>query len=222
LDAKVSEAQIMQVLGVGRTVIWRTRAAYVEGGTEHALFDVQCFDQIAAKSLARNERHAEIGASQYANPHVSGAMVDHLDMVVLSAMEVDTEFNVNVLTGSNGVVRGASGGHCDTAQGARLAMIVAPSTRARLPLVLDRVGTIITPGRDIACVITDMGVAWNPLYSDLAPTGVAGLDIIDIHELKSRIERLTGVPRPAARPGRVVGLVEFRDGTIIDTVNAVS
>jgi transposase len=41
LDAKVSEAQIMQVLGVGRTVIWRTRAAYVEGGIEHALFDVQ-------------------------------------------------------------------------------------------------------------------------------------------------------------------------------------
>jgi len=41
LDAKVSEAQIMRVLGVGRTVIWRTRAAYVEGGVEHALFDVQ-------------------------------------------------------------------------------------------------------------------------------------------------------------------------------------
>ena len=41
LDAKVSEAQIMQVLGVGRTVIWRTRAAYIQGGIEHALFDVQ-------------------------------------------------------------------------------------------------------------------------------------------------------------------------------------
>ena len=40
LDAKVSEAQIMAVLGVSRQVIWRTRAAYVEGGVEHALFDV--------------------------------------------------------------------------------------------------------------------------------------------------------------------------------------
>jgi transposase len=39
LDAS-SEAQIMEVLGVSRTVIWRTRAAYVEGGVEHALFDV--------------------------------------------------------------------------------------------------------------------------------------------------------------------------------------
>ena len=41
LDNKISEAQIMQVLGVGRTVIWRTRAAYLEGGVEYAVFDVQ-------------------------------------------------------------------------------------------------------------------------------------------------------------------------------------
>lgn len=39
LDRKVPEAQIMAVLGVGRTMIWRTRAAYLEGGVEHALFD---------------------------------------------------------------------------------------------------------------------------------------------------------------------------------------
>lgn len=39
LDRKVPEAQIMAILGVGRTMIWRTRAAYLEGGVEHALFD---------------------------------------------------------------------------------------------------------------------------------------------------------------------------------------
>lgn len=32
LDEKISESQIMQVLGVGRTAIWRTRNAYLEGG----------------------------------------------------------------------------------------------------------------------------------------------------------------------------------------------
>jgi hypothetical protein len=31
----------MQVLGVGRTMIWRTRAAYLEGGLDHAVADVQ-------------------------------------------------------------------------------------------------------------------------------------------------------------------------------------
>ena len=40
LDCGVPEAQIMAVLGVGRTVIWRTRAAYLEGGAEYALRDV--------------------------------------------------------------------------------------------------------------------------------------------------------------------------------------
>jgi transposase len=40
LDRGVPEAQIMDVLGVGRTAVWRTRAAYLQGGLELALFDV--------------------------------------------------------------------------------------------------------------------------------------------------------------------------------------
>lgn len=41
LDQGMSEAQILAVLGVGRTSLWRTRAAYLQGGIELALFDVQ-------------------------------------------------------------------------------------------------------------------------------------------------------------------------------------
>lgn len=40
LDRGLPESQIMAVLGVGRTAIWRTRAAYREGGAEYALRDV--------------------------------------------------------------------------------------------------------------------------------------------------------------------------------------
>ena len=40
LDEKVPEALIMQVLGEGRTAIWRTRSAYVERGLDYALHDV--------------------------------------------------------------------------------------------------------------------------------------------------------------------------------------
>jgi hypothetical protein len=40
LDRKASEASIMQVLGVGRKLIWRTRAAYLDGGLELALTDL--------------------------------------------------------------------------------------------------------------------------------------------------------------------------------------
>ena len=40
LDRGIPEVQILAVLGVGRTALWRTRAAYLEGGLELALFDV--------------------------------------------------------------------------------------------------------------------------------------------------------------------------------------
>lgn len=40
LDRGVPEAQILEVLGVGRTALWRTRAAYLQGGIERAVFDM--------------------------------------------------------------------------------------------------------------------------------------------------------------------------------------
>ncbi|MCI0622850.1 MAG: helix-turn-helix domain-containing protein [Acidobacteria bacterium] len=39
LDQGVPEAQIMRVLGIGRTALWRTRAAYCEKGFSYALHD---------------------------------------------------------------------------------------------------------------------------------------------------------------------------------------
>ena len=41
LDRGVPESQIMAVLGIGRTAVWRTRAAYLQGGVDLAVFDVQ-------------------------------------------------------------------------------------------------------------------------------------------------------------------------------------
>jgi len=40
LDRGVPEAQISEVLGMGRTALWRTRSAYVQAGVELAVFDV--------------------------------------------------------------------------------------------------------------------------------------------------------------------------------------
>lgn len=39
LDRGVSQSEIMAVLGVSPMVIWRTRAAYLEGGVQYALHD---------------------------------------------------------------------------------------------------------------------------------------------------------------------------------------
>jgi hypothetical protein len=41
LDRGISEAQVLSVLGIGRTALWRTRSAYLQGGVDLAVFDVQ-------------------------------------------------------------------------------------------------------------------------------------------------------------------------------------
>lgn len=41
LDRGIPESEIMAVLGIGRTAVWRTRAAYCKGGIDLALFDVE-------------------------------------------------------------------------------------------------------------------------------------------------------------------------------------
>ena len=41
LDRGIPEAQIRSVLGIGRTALWRTRLAYLQGGVGLAVFDVE-------------------------------------------------------------------------------------------------------------------------------------------------------------------------------------
>jgi citrate lyase alpha subunit len=45
------------------------------------------------------------------------------------------------------VLRGASGGHSDTAAGADLTIITAPLVRGRIPCVVEKVLTRVTPGQ---------------------------------------------------------------------------
>ena len=194
----------------------------LEAGCFKSLQDVQCFDLKAVESIRKNPAHQEISAMQYASPAAKGAVVDHLDTVILGATEIDTDFNVNVHTDSNGCIMGGSGGHSDTAAGAKLAMIIAPLFRARLPIVTDRVNCISTPGCDIDVLVTQRGVAVNPKNQELKQRlKDGGVPVVDIHELKDIAERITGKPQKAARSGRTVANVIYRDGHIIDTIQSV-
>ena len=65
LDRKIPEHQIMEVLGVGRTAIWRTRAAYLEGGLEFALHDVA---RPGKPQQYRAEAQAEVAALACSSP----------------------------------------------------------------------------------------------------------------------------------------------------------
>ena len=191
----------------------------LEAGCFQSLMDVQCFDLKAVESIRNNPNHREISALHYASPAVRSAVVDSLDVVILGATEIDTDFNVNVHTDSNGYIMGGSGGHSDTAAGSKLCMIIAPMFRARLPIVTDRVQCISTPGRDIDVLVTQGGIAVNPKNTELAQKlKNAGLPVVDIHELKDKAERITGTPKRLIKGDRAVAEVIYRDGTHLDTI----
>lgn len=194
----------------------------LEEGLVGALFDVQSFDLEAGRSLGVNANHFEVDASFYANPDCGGPAVNLLDAVILSALEIDTDFNVNVITGSDGVIRGASGGHCDTAAGASLTIVVAPLARGRTASIVPSVDTIVTPGETVDLVVTDRGTAVNPRRKDLQDALIrGGIPVVDIEELAALAERITGRPDPVEHTDRVVGIVEYRDGTVIDVIRQI-
>ncbi|WP_242654887.1 aldolase/citrate lyase family protein, partial [Cronobacter malonaticus] len=145
-----------------------------------------------------------------------------LGVVILSALEIDVGFNVNVITGSDGVMRGASGGHCDVAAAANLTIVVAPLLRSRIPTVVKRVTTRLTPGESIDVLVTDHGIAVNPARPEVRERLIAaGLNVVDIHALCERAVAIAGEPKPIEFTDRIVGVVRYRDGSVIDVVRQV-
>ena len=192
-----------------------------KGLVEHIL-DTQDFDQGAIDHIFTNPNHHEIDLSEYANAGNKGAYVNKLDFVVLSALEIDTDFNVNVITGSDGVLRGAPGGHPDTAAGSKCCIIVTPLTRGRMATVCDKVVTVTTPGDCVDVLVTDYGIAVNPLRQDLiACLDEAGIKHLTIEELKDKAYSLVGTPDELEWEDKVVAIVEARDGTILDVVKKI-
>jgi citrate lyase subunit alpha/citrate CoA-transferase len=194
----------------------------LEEGYFYALLDAQTFDAGASDSFNRNINHIEMSASMYANPYNKGCVANMLDIMVLSATEVDVDFNVNVLTGSDGVIMGAQGGHPDTADGAKLRIVTAPLIRKNIPIIRDDVTTVVTPGCNIDIVVTDKGIAINPLRPDLKEKlSDKGLPLLDINELKEEAEAEAGKPVPPIFGEEIVGIVEARDGSVMDVIRRV-
>ena len=191
----------------------------LEEGLFRALFDVQCFDGEAIRSSAANENHMAMSASLYGNPHNRGAVVNNLDIMILGATEIDREFHTNVVTGSDGIIIGASGGHSDCAAGAKISIVVTNLLKGRICVVRDRVTTVTTPGETVDVVVTDRGIAINPRRTDLIEKlQNSKLPIVSIDELAAIGEKLAGKPDPVQFSDKIVAVVEYRDGTVIDVV----
>ncbi len=191
----------------------------LRAGCFEELRDVQCFDLKAVESIRTDPRHHEISAFEYASPANDRAWVNSLDAVILGATEIDTEFNVNVHTDSAGIIMGGSGGHSDTAAGAKLAMVIAPLFRARQPIITDRVNCVSTPGKDIDVLVTQYGIAVNPKNEELRDRLIrAHMPIVSIEELKAKAESLCGVPKALEHGEKVVAKVIGRSGEVQDLI----
>jgi citrate lyase subunit alpha/citrate CoA-transferase len=216
-------SQVMQRRGVQGSFaaggVTGTLCGMLEAGLFRNLFDVQCFDLQAVESYRRDPRHMAMSASVYANPHGRGAVVDRLKAMILGAAEVDLDFNVNVSTGSDGRILGGSGGHADTADGAELAIVTTRLAAASVPKIVERVHCVTTPGTTVDVVVTEVGVAVNPARADVAARlRDAGVRVRPIDELRGEAARLAPPPPPVPQDGRVVAVVEYRDGTVIDVI----
>ncbi len=193
-----------------------------EEGLIERLIDVQSFDKVAAESLKNNPMHKEVTSVEYAAADDLGSAVHYLDIVILSALEVDVNFNVNVLVGSDGIIRGAIGGHPDTAADSALSIIVCPLLRGRIPCVVDEVTTLITPGSTVDVIVTEYGIAVNPRRPELAERlKKAGLKIVDINSLKEKAKSIIGDADPLPFGDKVVGVVMNRDGSVQDVIRNI-
>lgn len=195
----------------------------MEEGLIDKLVDTQDFDLGAVQSIQDHpDRHIEITGSEYANHMNKGAYVNQLDFVILAALEVDTHFNCNVVTDSTGMVTGAQGGHPDTAAGAKCTIVITPLIQGRSPAVCTDVTTVTTPGETVDVIVTDYGIAVNPLRPDLLESAKnCGVPLRTIEELRNIAYGIVGTPDKIRFNDRVVGIIEARDGTIIDVVRQV-
>ena len=213
------------------------KASFALGGMTAAIVDMykkglvrvlecsQCFDAVAARAIAEEPGIVEIDNAVYSNPFSKGAMLDKLTFGVLAALEVDTDFNVNILTGSSGEMMGGLGGGPDVAAGADISIVCLPVVRGRTPSITKRVFTCCTPGETVAAVVTEAGIALNPkhkYYEELKEDlEQANLKLVTIEYLQELAESLTGVPKPIETTDRVVCIVEYRDGSVIDVIREI-
>ncbi len=191
-------------------------------GTIRVLLTGQSFDLESIESIAKDYGHQEITTDFYANIHNKGCAVNWLDVVILGATEVDTDFNVNVNTHSDGRLLHGIGGHQDTAAGSKLTIIVCPLYRKKIPIVRKSVTTVTTPGETVDAIVTNEGIAINPRRQDLLKRlDASDLPIRNIEDLQKQAYEITGGPPELETTDKIIALIEYRDGSIIDVVRGL-
>lgn len=189
-----------------------------EGLTDYIL-DGQTFDLEGVRSMRENPNHVNTSPFTSYNWHGKGAFATMVDCVVLGATEVDVNFNANVVTHSDGKLLHGIGGW-QNCLFSRCTILPIPSFRNRVPIIVDRVTTLVGPGELIDVVVTERGIAVNPRRQDLlSAVKDSGLPVRPIEEIKAEVDDLCGGPPQKPRfTDEIIGVVKWVDGTVLDSV----
>lgn len=193
----------------------------LEEGMVDYILDGQTFDLDGVRSMATNPGHVWTSPFTSYNYHGKGNFAGMVDVVILGATEVDINFNANVITHSDGYLLHGIGGW-QNCLFSKTVILPLPLFRDRIPVIIDRVTTLCGPGELIDVIVTERGIAINPLRKDLleAVKG-SGLPLKTIEELKDEAEKICGKPDLAEFDDQVVAAVKWVDGTVIDVVRKV-
>lgn len=192
-----------------------------EGLTEYIL-DGQTFDLDGIRSMRENPKHVNTSPFTSYNYHGKGNFASMVDAVVLGATEVDVNFNANVVTHSDGLLLHGIGGW-QNCLFSKCTILSIPSFRDRIPVIVDEVTTLCGPGELVDVVVTERGIAINPMREDLIDA-VSGSDlpIRPIEEIKAEVEKICGGKPAKPKLGdEVVAAIKWVDGTVIDCVRRV-
>ena len=191
-----------------------------EGLTDYIL-DGQTFDLEGVRSMRENPGHVNTSPFTSYNYHGKGNFSTMVDVVILGATEVDVKFNANVVTHSDGVLLHGIGGW-QNCLFSKCTILPIPLFRDRIPVIIDDVTTLCGPGELIDVIVTERGIAINPLRTDLIEKmKYSRLPIRTIEELKAEAESICGVPSKAEFDDEIVAVIKWVDGTIIDAVRKI-
>ncbi len=194
-----------------------------EGLTDYIL-DGQTFDLHGVRSMRDNAHHVMTSPFTSYNWHGKGHFATFVDAAVLGATEVDVDFNANVVTHSDGRLLHGIGGW-QNCLASPCVILPIPSVRDRIPVIVDRVTTLVGPGELIDVVVTERGIAINPRRQDLLTAikeSGSKLPIRTIQEIKKEVDAMCGGPPAPPQFGeKVVAAIKWVDGTVIDCVKEV-
>ena len=187
------------------------------------ILDGQTFDLDGVRSMRENPRHVYTSPCTSYNWHGKGNFSSLVDVVVLGATEVDIDFNANVVTHSDGLLLHGIGGW-QNCLFSKCTIIAIPSIRKNIPIIVDKVTTLVGPGELIDVVVTDRGIAINPKRKDLISlTKNCDLPIRDITEIKAEIDNVIESPAlQTNRSNNIISVVKWVDGTVIDSIYKVN